>query len=163
MRSPFPLALLMSSRAASSFSDLPSRGELPPESPFAPLVGLWKGKLHRGRRGRGLTFMLLQTLADDGAVIGRLVFPELGVDAAEVKLLESSMTTYVALVGPHRDTQTGAELTTVIDGRKSRNKIWGTYASRAADGQVRHAGRFVAVRCQTAGGWSVPSQGLRAS
>lgn len=162
MRPALPVVLLPT--GATTPAHEPARRQ--PAAYVAPslalsFAGVWDGALYADESGASVAFSLMQNgagpqprsaSADDGAaqnpIVGRAAFA--GRDdavAAAVRLLEASATTYVALVGPYYDAAADAQVVTLLDGRRSGERMWGTFRTRpVAGGAAAVEGRFVAVK-----------------
>ena len=116
------------------------------------LSGIWTGTLVGPGEKEGTPFSLQQGgCATEGGATGRLDFTGTEGAPAEVKLLEASATTYVALVGPYQDPATNAELVTVLEARRAGDRLYGTYRVRpVTGGRATTEGRFEAVRSELA-------------
>ena len=113
------------------------------------LSGVWTGTLVLSGENEGTPFSLQQGgCATEGGVTGRLDFTGTQGAPAEVKLLEASATTYVALVGPYQDPATNAELLTVLEARRAGDRMYGTYRVRPVTGGRATEGRFEAIRTE---------------
>ena len=150
MRSTKPLAALFT-RVATTDNTLASRSVGPLPQAVANLAGSWEGTLYLTDADIGIRFALVQGgTADDPAAVGQLAFAGGEEAPAAVQLLEASATTYVALVGPYIDPVTAMETVTVLEGRVTGDRLYGTYRARAVSGGHAIEGRFVAVRSQRA-------------
>lgn len=118
------------------------------------LSGIWTGTLVLSGENEGTPFSLQQgECAAQSGMTGRLDFTGTEGAPAEVRLLEASATTYVALVGPYHDPATNVELLTVLEARRAGDRLYGTYRVRPATGgraTTTTEGRFEAVRSELA-------------
>lgn len=159
-----PLSVLRSTFVASARDSRPAGAGRRATTLVVPhavsgMAGVWDGALYPNDGRAAASFSLLQSVSADaargaGGVIGRVAFP--GRDdsvAADVRLLEASATTYVALVGPYYDAAADAQVMLLLEARRSGDRMWGTYRVRRtteSGGRVADErcvdGRFVAVR-----------------
>ena len=149
-----PLSVLRSTFAAPT-RELPARrSALAVPQLVASFAGVWEGTLYPDGSDEGAPFSLLHGVALDasrGGVIGHVAFP--GRDdsvAADVRLLEASATTYVALVGPYYDAAVNAQVVTLLEARRVGDRMTGSYRVRPVAGGRCVDGHFVAMRSRRA-------------
>ncbi len=112
---------------------------------IAQLAGTWNGTLFLSDSDRGTPFSLTQHPTWE-LYRGTLAFPKTLLEPADVRLLEASDTTFVALAGPYFDPDVQDDMLTLIEARRDGNRLWGSFCSRPADGPRHAKRRFVAFR-----------------
>lgn len=112
---------------------------------IAQLAGTWNGTLFLSDSDRGTPFSLMQHPTSD-LYRGTLAFPKSLLEPADVRLLEASDTTFVALAGPYFDPDMQDDILTLIEARRDGNRLWGNFCSRRSDGPRQAKRRFVAFR-----------------
>lgn len=114
------------------------------ESPIAAYAGLWKGTFHPAGAG-AVSF----TVHQEGVLAGELPvlrFPTRAIPPVALRLVEASVTAYIAVTEPYTDPASGERVTLHIEGRRERNRLVGTCTIRRADGSAVRAGAFTALR-----------------
>lgn len=147
MRPTAPFAIQLVDRETTYVRDGGQGAMCPAAQVMASLSGLWSGTLFVTGEDEGTPFSLHQGgCATEGDVVGRLAFTGTQRAPAEVQLLEASATTYVALVGPYHDPASNAQMLTVLEARRTGDRLYGTYRVRPVMGGRTTEGRFVAIR-----------------
>ena len=110
----------------------------------AALQGTWYGTVDANDSVGA--FSLTQLGSIDGTVVGRLAFNGSVIAPAEVKLIEATDSSYVALVGPYFDPAADADVVSRIEGRVDGDKLEGTFYTQPVAGGRVTKGKVLAVR-----------------
>jgi len=149
-----PAAVLLSTHAEPARERTGRRLAAAVPQVVSGFAGVWNGVLYRDEHEAGVPFSLLQNVVVDarsGGAVGHVAFAtNRDSVAAEVRLLEASATTYVALVGPYYDADAGAQVVALLEARRAGDRMWGSYQVRAVEGGYCVGGSFVAVKARRA-------------
>ena len=146
MRSPFAVALALTLAAcARPMMNVSATPPIRPDSDVAAsLEGTWYGTVDANDSVGA--FSLTQLGSIDGTVVGRLAFSGSVIAPAEVKLVEATDSSYVALVGPYFDPAAETDVVARIEGRVDGDKLEGTFYAQPVAGGRMTKGKLLAVR-----------------
>ncbi|MGH7663788.1 MAG: hypothetical protein ACRENI_05775 [Gemmatimonadaceae bacterium] len=108
--------------------------------------GEWQGTSYRPGDLTGTPWTLVQSVSVDGSAAGSLTFVGTTVAPAPVKLIEANDSTFISLIGPYYSPTVNAQVVTRVEGRITRERLWGTFYARPVQGGDEVTGRFEAVR-----------------
>jgi hypothetical protein len=152
MRSSLAIALALALAAcARPMMNVAATPPIRPDSDVAAaLEGTWYGTVDASDSVGA--FSLTQLGSIDGTVVGRLAFSGSVIAPAEVKLVEATDSSYVALVGPYFDPALDADVIARIEGRVDGDKLQGTFYTQPIAGGRVTKGKVLAVRAHAPSG-----------